>query len=142
MTTDEYLKQATRFEYMIRNKSNEINRYRDLATSITVEPKADKIQTSSDKDRMGSMVAKIYDLENEVGNLLYFRNRIISQIESITDADLYQILYLKYIENMNFAEIRYEIHVSRTTLYRMYEKAIEIFEEKYGNDYLNSIKGA
>ena len=68
-----------------------------MATSITVAQKDVNVQTSSDKDRMGSAVAKIVDLETEANEMIceYIQKRemIIQQIETISDTNMYHILF-------------------------------------------------
>lgn len=137
MTTQAYLSQAIRFERMTRNKLNEIQRYKDMSLSTTVAPKQDVIQSSGSKDKMGTMVAKILDLEKEVGNLTVVRDKIIKQIEGLSDPDMYQVLYGKYIDDCSLNEIARMIHLSKTHIYRLHDKALEEFEKKYGKYYLD-----
>lgn len=137
MTTDKYLGQVIRFSRMTINKMSEIQRYREMATSITVANKEDKIQTSSDKDKLGSMVAKIVDLDNQINEMEKTRETIISQIESIDDSDMYAVLYAKYITDQKLSDVRRDIHCSKSTIYRIYEEAMNLFEEKYGEMYLH-----
>lgn len=136
MTTQDYLRQATRYERMIKNKMSEIARFRDCATSITVQDSSDRVQTSSSKDRMGGIVAKIVDLQREIEQITRERDKIIKNIENLDDVDSYQILYSHYIDGTNLHEIRTIIHCSRTQIYKLHDKAIEEFEQKYGKIYL------
>ena len=139
MTTVKYLEQAKRFEFMIQNKSNEVERFKAMATSITVAPKEDVIQSSGDKDKIGTLMAKVIDLENEVRVLTESRDKIIKQIESISDADMYQIMYLKYIEDLSFSEIGRMIHYQKSSVVNKLKNALVIFEEKYGSQYLDIV---
>lgn len=136
MTTEEYLNQAIRCERMIRNKMTEIQRYRDLATSVTVENNPNKVQTSGSKDKLGEFMARVVDMEVEVARLKNTRETIIRQIESIEDADFYQILYSKYIDGDNLFTIKDIIHCSKSTVYVLHEKALAEFESKYGKLYI------
>lgn len=137
MKTQEYLQQAIRFERMAKNKLQEIERYRDMVASVTVAPKTDVIQSSGDKDKLGSMVAKIIDLEAEIENIIDVRERIIRQIESMKNPDIYQVLYGKYINGESLNEVGRLIHCSKTQIYRLHDRAIEDFEKKYGKYYLD-----
>ena len=138
MTTEAYLFQAIRFERMIRNKMSEIQRYRDLVTSITVENKQDKIQTSGSKDKLGDFASKIVDMENVIGRMKKARETIIKQIEGMEDVDDYQILYSRYIDDDNLFVIKDIIHCSKSQVYRLHDRALAEFESKYGKLYLNS----
>lgn len=140
MTTHEYLSQAILFERKIQNKNAELLRFEDLSTSITVQPKEVNVQSSSEHDRIGMAGASMCDLRDEIGNLIYFRNRIIKEIDSITDKDYYQILYSRYIEDLTFSQIGRILHLARTTINRKYGLAMQEFEKKYGHLYLNASK--
>lgn len=137
MTTEKYLGQAKRFEYMIRNKMSEIERCREMSMSMTVATKQDVVQTSGNQDKMGTLLARVIDLKNEINVISLSRDKIIKQIEGIADPDMYQMLYSKYIEDLSFTQISRIIHRSRTNTYRLHDKSLEVFEEKYGKYYLD-----
>ena len=136
MNTQVYLSQAISFDRKSRNKLAEIERYREMATSITVANKEDKIQSSGDYDKMGSMVSKMVDLEREVEYMESVRDKIIKQIENLDDSDMYFVLYARYITNRRLADIRHDIPCSKTQIYRIHEDALSTFEKKYGDSYL------
>lgn len=136
MTTEKYLMQALRFERMIANKMTEMARCKDLITSISVSNDGERVQTSGSKDKIGSFASKIVDLEKEVQWLAISRDKIIEQIESMSDPDSYQVLYSKYIDNQNLYEIRTIIHCSKTQVYRIHDRALAEFEQKFGDLYL------
>lgn len=138
MTTKEYLGQIIRFERDTRNKIREIQRYRDMSVSITVQNNADRVQTSSDKDKIGSIVAKITDLEQEIADITVKRDKIIRQIEKIDDADSSQILYSYFVDGENVYTIRDIVHCSRTQIYKLFDKSLEDFKQKYGKTYLSA----
>lgn len=140
MKTNEYLGLAVKFERMVTNKINELERYKSLTTSITTDAQSERVQSSGDKDRVGNLVAKIVDLQSEIDNLLFFRSRIIKQMESIDDSDEYQIIYSKYIDGCTMNEISRNINLSRTQVYRKYEQGMRNFERKYGKGYLQATK--
>lgn len=135
MTTKAYLSQIIRFEHNIRNKLKEIQRFKDMSVSITVQNNADRVQTSSDKDKIGSIVAKITDLENEIAVTTAQRDKIIRQIERMEDADSYQILYSCFVDGETVLSIKNIIHCSKAQIYRLYDAALDQFEEKYGKYY-------
>lgn len=137
MTTQAYLSQAKRFDRMTMNKVQEIERYKDLLYSTTASTKQDVVQSSGDKDKLGSFVAKIVDLEKELDYVNMSREKIIEQIEGMSDPDVYQVLYSKYISDCSLNEIARLIHMSKTHIYRLHDKAIAEFEEKYGKYYLD-----
>lgn len=137
MTTQAYLSQAKRFDRMTMNKVQEIERYKELLLSTTVAPKQDVIQSSGNKDKLGTFMAKIVDLEKELDYVNMSREKIIKQIEGMSDPDVYQVLYSKYISDCSLNEIARLIHISKTHVYRLHDRALVEFEEKYGKYYLD-----
>ena len=140
MTTKEYLSLIERLDRMIQNKLSEISQLKRMAISITVEPKDVNVQTSSDKDRMGTAVAKLVDLERETDNLVdeYIdkRKRIVEQIDSISDTNMYHVLSEKYIARKDLSVIAVEMGYSFKQVCRIHGNALSEFEKLYGSEYL------
>lgn len=140
MTTKQYLNQIERLEKMIQNKLSEIYRLKTMACSVSVSNEKDKVQTSADKDRLGSAVAKIIDLEREtdalVDSFIDKRNHIIEQIDSMEDSNMYHVLSARYVSNKSFDDIAAEMFYSRMQVNRIHGKALLEFEERYGAEYL------
>lgn len=139
MTTRAYLGQIERCECMIQNKTSEIERLKHLATSITVVPKEVNVQASSDKDRVGDTVAKLTDLEEEIKNLIddYInkRRRIVEQIDSMKDTNMYHVLSARYISGKDLKKIAAEKGCSFRQVRRIHEEALVEFERIYGIEY-------
>ncbi len=142
MTTKSYLEQIERLDRMIQNKLSEIEQLKHIATLITIAPKEVNVQISSDKDRMGSAVAKLIDLENETDRLVdeYIdkRKRIIEQIDSIKDTNMYHVLSERYISRKDLSVIAVEMGYSFKQICRIHGNALAEFERIYGEKYLKS----
>lgn len=142
MTTKSYLEQIERLDRMIQNKLSEIEQLKHIATSITIAPKEVNVQVSSDKDRMGSAVAKLIDLEQETDRLVdeYIdkRKRIIEQIDSIKDTNMYHVLSERYISRKGLSVIAVEMGYSFKQVCRIHGNALAEFERIYGKEYLKS----
>lgn len=143
MTTKEYLSQIERLDRMIQNKLSEISQLKHIATSITIAPKEVNVQVSNDKDKMGNAVTKLVDLENETDKLVddYIdkRKRIIEQIDSIHDTNMYHVLSERYISRKELSVIAVEIGYSFKQICRIHGNALAEFERLYGSEYLKSI---
>lgn len=141
-STKDYLSKIERLDRMIQNKLSEINQLKHIATSITIAPKEVNVQVSSDKDRMGSAVAKLLDLEKETDRLVdeYIdkRNRIIEQIDSIEDTNMYHVLSERYIMRKDLSVIAVEMGYSFKQVCRIHGNALAEFERLYGKEYLKS----
>jgi DNA-directed RNA polymerase specialized sigma subunit len=144
MTTKTYLQQVARLENMIQNKLSEIYKLKTMACSVTVSNESDRVQTSSDKDRLGSTVAKIVDLEEEtdilVNDFLDIRKCIIWQIDSMEDNDFYNVLSLRYIGEKTFEEIAKSTNWSLRKVFMIHGQALQEFERLYGSEYLESVQ--
>lgn len=141
MTTKSYLQQIERLEKMIQNKLSEIYRLKTMACSVSVSSDNERVQTSPDKDRLGSTVSKIVDLEREtdalVDSFIDKRNHIIEQIDNIQDSNMYHVLSARYVSNKNFDEIANDMFYSRMQINRIHGKALLEFERIYGAEYLS-----
>lgn len=140
MTTKSYLEQIDRLEKMIQNKLSEIYQLKSIACSISISNDSDKVQKSSDKDKLGATVSKIVDLEKETNRLVedfsMKRKLIIEQIDSIEDTDSYHVLSMRYISKNTFEEIAVKTNWSLRKVFLIHGKALKEFENRFGEKYL------
>lgn len=136
MTTREYLSQIRRYDKMIANKREEILNLRSMVYGISAPMGGDRVQSSGDKDKLGSFMSKIVDTEREMEALVSKRWGIVQEIESLDDTDEYNVLAKKYILQKSIKEIGIEEHESDRHTLRLVSRAINSFEEKYGKNYL------
>lgn len=140
MTTKQYLGQIERLDRMIQNKLSEIRQLKCIAMSVTVQPKEINIQVSSDKDKIGSTVSKLIDLEKETEKLIddyiFKRKHIIEQIDNMSDTNMYHVLSEKYIARKELSVIAVEMGYSFKQICRIHGKGLSEFERIYGNEYL------
>lgn len=139
MDTRAYLGQIRRLDTMIKNKFSEIYALKAMACSVTAPLDGDRVQTSSDKDKMGSAVAKIVDLEGEtkaiIDDYISKRQGIIRQIDSMRNTDYYTVLYSRYVSYKPFEEIADDIGRTKRQAQRIHDNAILEFERQYGDEY-------
>lgn len=140
MTTKSYLSQIERLDRMIQNKLSEIYQLKAMACSVTVSNDGERVQSSGDKDRMGSTVAKIVDLEREtdelVDSFVEKRKRIVEQIDSIDNIDYYNVLSMRYVSRDTFESIAEKTNWSIRKVFTLHGKALFDFETRYGKEYL------
>lgn len=144
MTTKCYLGQIDRLEKMIQNKLSEIYQLKTMACGVTVSNEGERVQTSSDKDQLGSTVAKIVDLEKETDNLVDSfsdkRKHIIEQIDGIDNVDYYHVLSMRYVGKNTFEDIAKKTNWSIRKVFSIHGKALQEFEKLYGEEYLESVQ--
>lgn len=140
MKTKDYLSQVSRLNKMINNKLSEIHQLRELSVSISAIGNDEKVQTSPNFDKIGTTVAKIDEMENNLDKMideyLVKRERIIAQIDTMEEESVYQILFSRYIEKKTFEKIATEMEYSWRQIVRLHGKALQQFEKKYGEEYL------
>ena len=140
MKTKDYLSQVNRLNKMINNKLSEISQLRELSVSISAIGNDEKVQTSPNFDKIGTAIAKIDELENNLDKMideyLVKREKIISQIDTMEEESVYQILFSRYIEKKTFEKIATEMEYSWRQIVRLHGKALQQFEKKYGEEYL------
>ena len=140
MDTKQYLQQIERLDKMIQNKLSEIYQLKTMACNVTVSNDSERVQTSSDKDRRGSTVAKIIDLEKEtdmlVDSFVEKRKRIVEQIDSIDNIDYYNVLSMRYVSRDTFESIAEKTNWSIRKVFTLHGKALLDFETRYGKEYL------
>lgn len=132
MTADEFLKQIEKYDRMIDGKLSELYRYKCLVTSVTVPTDREAVQTSGVSDKVGNIVAKIVDLENEIDDIIdeYIdtRKRCISVIEMLKDPLQYAIIHKHYVEYKSYAEIAAEECYSYVWIMTVKDKALREVE--------------
>lgn len=140
MTTKQYLGQIERLDRMIQNKLSEIRQLKCMAMSVTIQPKEVNIQVSSDKDKIGTAISKLVDLEREteelIDNYICKRKHIIEQIDSMNDTNMYHVLSEKYIAKKDLNVIAVEMGYSFKQICRIHGKGLSEFERTYGIEYL------
>ena len=140
LETKKYLSQIERLDRVIQNKLTEIYQLKTMACNIVVSTENERVQSSGDKERMASTVAKIVDIEREIDSLidtqLERKNVIIGQIESLERNDMYHILFNRYVKRASFGDIAKEMNYSERHIITLHGEALQEFERKFGNLYL------
>lgn len=140
MDTKQYLSQIERLDRVIQNKLTEIYQLKTMACNIVVSTENERVQSSGDKERMASTVSKIVDIEREIDSLidtqLERKNVIIGQIESLENNDMYHILFNRYVKRASFGDIAKEMNYSERHIITLHGEALQEFERKFGNLYL------
>ena len=139
METKEYLQQIGRYDRLINNKLVELAQYRSMACSVSAVKNDERVQSSPSYDTMDKIVSKIEQMENEIDMLVdrFIDNKriIISQIDSMADEMTYQILFSRYVEQKTFEKMAIEMNYCYKQIIRRHGKALQEFEQKWGNTY-------
>ena len=143
MDTKQYLQQIERLDKMIQNKLSEIYQLKTMACNVTVSNDSERVQTSSDKDRLGSTVAKIIDLEKEtdrlVDSFIDLKKETMLIIRMIKSERHREILFKKYLEQKSLYEIAEELGMTDRGCKKAHKRALEEFEKNKNTIYSISI---
>lgn len=139
MRAKEYLSQIEELERKAARAALDVNKYRELAVSIGIDTSKEYVQSSGDKDTVGNAAIKILDAQREAEEHVkryVERKKIITwQIENIGCQDYADLLFYRYVEYMTFGDLASLMHYSERQIYRMHEKALAVFDEKYNAFY-------
>lgn len=140
MTTKDYLNQISRINRMINNKLVELSQLKELACSISAVSSEDRVMATPNFDKIGTKQAKIDEMERNIDALvdeyIIKRDQIVSQIDSMEDENVYNVLFSRYIEKKTFEVIATEMNYSWRQTVRLHGIALKKFEQKYGATYL------
>lgn len=140
MTTKDYLNQISRINRMINNKIVELSQLKELACSISAVSGEDRVMVTPNFDKIGTKQAKIDEMERNIDALvdeyIIKRDQIVSQIDSMEDENVYNVLFSRYIEKKTFEVIATEMNYSWRQTIRLHGIALKKFEQKYGATYL------
>lgn len=140
MTTEAYLSQIKNIDNRIKDKQEESLKWHDIAIGRGAGLSEDKVQTSMNYDKMGDAATLAVFYEQESKEIAYqltqLKHRIIEQIDSIKDEILYNILVGYYIYDRTMSDVACDLRYSYKQTKRYHKKALELFEEVYGSEYL------
>ena len=122
---------------MVENKLLDIEKMRTMVTSTSVSQKDVNVQTSTDKDKLGSIVTRIVQLEKETDDLIDKRFDIVRKIEKMPDLNEYDVLIQRYVQKKQIKEMELDNISTYKQKLRFLKKAEKSFEEMYGNEYLS-----
>ena len=101
MDTKTYLNQIAVLNSVIRNKTEELQQLKGMTVSISTTQKEVNVQVTPDKDKLGSAVAEIVDLENDISEMisqaLERRRQITTEISNLQNKNQYDVLYKRYV---------------------------------------------
>ena len=131
MNTEQYLNQILDLDVQIKDELEEIHNLRLMIGISGGGNDGERVQSSSDKDKVSSLAVKIVDMERKVDELVDKRFKITEQIKNMQDATSRTILTKVYILGKCYKTVSSEIDVSYRHFLRLNDKALSEFEQKY-----------
>lgn len=141
MDTKQYLSQISRLDLMIKNKITELSNLREMCYGLSAIPNEERVQSTPNFDKIGTVISKLDGLERSIDSLvdefIDKRSKIISQIDSMEDESMYNVLFARYVEKKTFEKISDEMNYSFKQTTRIHGKALREFEKIFGEEYIN-----
>ena len=134
MNAQEYLNQINMLDTKIRNKTAELETYRNNLYSMrTSTDYGMKVQHSYDEDKITNLIGKITQAEDDINtmidSLIEDKEKIINLIDRIDDADIYDVIHMRYVQYKTFSEIQKSKHYSDKWVYVLHRRGLKIIEK-------------
>lgn len=128
VTKKEFLNQYRNAEREIAIKLDEIVRLREMATKVTQVLTPDKVKGGMENRREES-IAKIVDMEKEIGasidNLKKIREQVECAINAIPDANQRNVLRLRYLNGKTWEQIAVQLEFSYQWVCKLHGRALQ-----------------
>lgn len=133
-----FLRSPAQLEREIKLREAEIQRYHDLAVSITQTIKPVVTFTGGPSRKIEQCVTEIVSLEEDIAEELsaFYQSVVLAKeaIRYITEPGLYNILWARYICQMSWSRVAEALECSDRWVYRQHARALKelkrIAEEK------------
>ena len=125
----EYLLQVKLCDAHINNQLEELAHLKTLATKITSTLKQDAVSGGGYGDKVGDVVSRIVDMENEIGQAIdaYVdkKKEVKQVIEKVTDPDQLNVLLKNYILHESLEQIACEMGYSYRNICYIHGRALQ-----------------
>ncbi len=129
MKAKEYLHQAYRLDKRIQSNIEEMERLRELSTSVSSPSWGERVQTGRHTDalfvryleRIEELQIKIND---EVDHLVALKAEIRDVINEVMDIDERMVLRYRYVHNFTWEQIGDELNADKSTIRRWHGNAL------------------
>ena len=137
MIAKEYLGQLLRYEKMINNKLSELYQLKAMSSSISVAMDSERVQTSVRNDKIPNAIVRIEEKQAEINSIVEdyvnAKDKIIRDIEKLTDSNQYDVLFKRYVEHKTFEVIATDLNYSWRQIIRIHGEALREFEKIINN---------
>jgi len=130
----QYLLQVRKRETAIQNLCMDRENLRELMYSIGGVKEGDRVQSSKDFDRFGSIYAKINEKEeiiaDELSSLIDLKLKVSEEINSLQNWRYVRILHSRYLLYKSFEEIAVDMNYSYRYVTKMHGYALNEFDRR------------
>lgn len=135
MTAQEYLGQVEQKIIAVRNMNSGINNLREVLFSLGGTGTGERVKTSRDNDKFGSIYAKIDEkeriMDKKSKELIEFTAKVDSEICSMENPQYMMLLHKKYILLEPLKQIAAEMNFTYRYVTKMHGYALQEFEKQF-----------
>lgn len=135
MKVKNYLEQVEILDTKINQKIDQLNDLKLRSTSTGGFDYSERVQTSPSGDSLCRAVTDYVALEDEINadidHFVDFKNKIINQIQTMTDVKYMKLLYMKYVQYKSLEYIAVEMNYSHPYVKELHGVALQQFQNTY-----------
>lgn len=136
MTAKQYLRQIKCLTVMIKQKQEQAAELEELNKSgnMGVRYGKDRVQSSRVRDGMDGVVKYIdiiREVDGDIEDYVRLKNKIVNEIQGLTDPSHVELLYKRYVEFKRFEVIAVEMNYSYDRTRHVHGDALIEFEKRY-----------
>lgn len=114
MNAEKYLEQIAILDRRIKNKTRDMERWRESAEYSSTDYGAERVQSSGNKSRMENAIIRSLGLEEQIKKDVAKRNSIIADLDRLSETHIepYSVLYGIYVLGQAYKDIAVEMDKS------------------------------
>ncbi len=124
-----YLQQIKLHDARIDRNIEELENLRAMTTKITATWKDDVVSGTGNQDKLGDAVAKIIDLQHEIGrdidSYIDMKRKVWDLLERIKNPDQLQVLYKRYFKYEHWEQIACEMNMTYRNVCYIHGRALQ-----------------
>lgn len=128
MKAKKFLAEIQQLDTIAKNKLFEKEQLEALATSVTQRLSADKVQSSSNPDKMTDVIHKIIKIEGEINDaidrFIDYRQEAVKIIEQLNSIE-YRLLHMIYVQYKTLPEAAAEMDKSYSWITTIHGRALK-----------------
>lgn len=114
MNAEKYLEQIAILDRRIKNKTRDMERWRESAEYSSTDYGTERVQSTGSKSRMENAIIRSLGLEEQIKKDVAKRNSIIADLDKLSETHIepYSVLYGIYVLGQAYKDIALEMDKS------------------------------
>ena len=129
MKAVKYLEQIEACDMKINNKLLEREQWLTLATKVNCSAEGERVQSSGNPDKVADAVVKMVEIDEAINNMIddfiEVKQEVTDTINQLSDVKLIQVIHMKYVQYMSFADIALKMEYSYKWIVKIHSDGIK-----------------